>query len=125
MATKVVQPNTISTKVTGRWEQVCQKLAALLEEVPANKFDYRPVDGMRTFADVVRHVSFWNRYVADSVRLKKADDTSNELPKDKFSTKTQLINELKRSAADATEALQTSPSGLSPEMTELVVTFIE
>jgi DinB superfamily len=68
MATKIAQQETVSTKLIGRWEQVCPKLAALAQEIPANKFDYKPVDGVRTVAEILRHAAFWNLYVADAVR---------------------------------------------------------
>jgi uncharacterized damage-inducible protein DinB len=125
VATKEVQPETMSTKLIGRWDQVGQKLAALAEEVPESKYDYKVVDGVRTFADILRHVAFWNRYVADSARGKKGDDSANELPKGEFSTKAQIVGALKRSAADASDALKDHKSGLSPEMSEMVITFIE
>jgi uncharacterized damage-inducible protein DinB len=125
MATKVVREVTVSDKLIGRWEQVCAKLAVLAEEVPANRFDYRPGEGLRTVADVFRHVAFWNSYVADTARGKKADDNANELPKERFSTKAQVIDALKKSAADAAEALKQVPSGLSSEQSEMLVSFIE
>jgi uncharacterized damage-inducible protein DinB len=125
MTTKAVQEGTVSSKLIERWEQVCQKMTVLAEAVPENIFDYRPVDGVRTFADILRHVAFWNRHVADSARGRKGDDTANELPKDEFSTKTRIISALKHNAASATEALKENPSGLSPDMAEMVVIFIE
>jgi hypothetical protein len=91
VAAKAIQPETVSSKLKGRWEQLAQKLATLAEELPENKFDYRPVDGVRTFADVLRHLAFWNRYVADCARGKKGDDTANELPKEEFSTKNRIL----------------------------------
>lgn len=114
MGTKVVQQGIVSAKLIGRWEHVGQKLAALAEEIAHGKFDYRPVDGIRTFEEVFRHVAFWNQYVADSARGRKGDDTANELLKDAFSTKPQIIRALKHSAADAADALRESASGLSP-----------
>jgi uncharacterized damage-inducible protein DinB len=125
MTTKAVQEGTVSAKLIERWEQVCQKMTVLAEAVPENKFDYRPVNGVRTLADILRHVAFWNRHVADSAHGRKGDDTANELPKDEFSTKTRIIGALKHNAASATEALKENPSGLSPDMAEMVVTFIE
>jgi uncharacterized damage-inducible protein DinB len=122
---KAVQQETISAKLIGRWELACQKLVALAEEIPGTKFEYRPLDGVRTFANVLRHVAFWNRYVADSANGRKGDDTANELPRDEYPTKTQIVEALKRSAADAADALKGNASGLSPEMAEMVVTFIE
>jgi uncharacterized damage-inducible protein DinB len=125
MATNVVQQQTTFTKLIARWEQVCNKITALAEEIPANKFDYKPVEDVRSFAEVFRHVAFWNRYVADSARGKKADDKANELPKKEFSSKAQILDALKRSARDVASALNESRAGLSPEMTETLLSFIE
>ncbi len=125
MTTKAVQQGTISTKLIERWEQVGQKLSALAQEFPASKFEYKPADGVRTIAEVLRHVAFWNQYVADSVRGKKADDSSNELAKDKFSTKAQIVGALDRTTKDAAEALKEHASGMSPEIAETLISFLE
>lgn len=125
MATKVVQQETISAGLIVRWEQAGEKLAALAEEFPANKFEYTPAEGARTVADVLRHVAFWNHIVADRARGKKADEAANELPKAKFSTKAEVLAALKRSTADATKALNENSSGLTPEQCEMLVSFIE
>lgn len=125
MATKAIQPDLVSSKLIGRWEQVGQELAALAAELPENKFEFRPVEGVRTFGDVLRHVAFWNRYVADSARGKKGDDTANELPKEEFSTKKKIVDALRRSTAQVSDALKEHEAGLSPEIIEMLVTFIE
>jgi uncharacterized damage-inducible protein DinB len=125
MATNIAQQETASTKLIGRWEQVCQKLAALAEEFPANKFGYKPVDGVRSVAEILRHAAFWNLYVADAVRGKKGNDTDNELSPEKYSNKKQLIDALTSSAAEAAKALREAPADLSPEMLDTVVAFIE
>jgi uncharacterized damage-inducible protein DinB len=125
MASNAVQQETTSTKLINRWELVCQKLSALGEEFPAGKFNSNPIEGTRTVADVLRHVAFWNYYVAETARGHKADDSANELPKDKFATKPQIMAELSRSAEHATDALKKNASGFSPELVETVVTFIE
>ncbi|HJT53392.1 MAG TPA: DinB family protein [Candidatus Angelobacter sp.] len=80
MATKIAQQETVSTKLIGRWEQVCQKLAALAEEIPANKFGYKPLDGVRTVAEILRHAAFWNLYVADAVRERKVTTVTTNFP---------------------------------------------
>jgi uncharacterized damage-inducible protein DinB len=125
MASNAVQQETTSTKIINRWEQVCRKLSALGEEFPANKFNASLVEGTRTVADVLRHVAFWNYYVAETARGRKGDDSANELPKDKFATKQQVLTELNRSADEVTNALKKNASGFSPELAETVVTFIE
>lgn len=125
MASNAVQQETTSIKLINRWEQVCRKLIVLAEEFPDIKFDTSPVEGTRTVADVLRHVAFWNYFVAETARGRKGDDSANELPKNKFVTKSQMISELNRSAAQVTEALKKNASGFSPELTETIVTFIE
>lgn len=125
MATKTIQQVRVSDKLIDRWQKVCQKLAALAEEFPENKFDYSPAEGVRTVADILRHVAFWNRYVANSARGEKGDDTANELPKNEYGTKKQILAALKRSASDASEGIHAHASELSPETAEMVVTFIE
>lgn len=70
-------------------------------------------------------MAFWNCYIADLALGKKGDGTANELPKDRFSTKAQVVDALKKSAARTLEALKKTPSGLSLQTTETVVTFIE
>ena len=125
MITKAIQPDLVSTKLITRWEQVGKKLAALAAEFPEDKFEFRAADGVRTFGDVLRHIAFWNRYVADSAHRKKADDAANELPKEEFSTKKKVIEAVKRSTAAASEALKEHEAGLTPEIIEMLVTFIE
>jgi uncharacterized damage-inducible protein DinB len=125
MATKIAQQETASTKLIGRWEQVCQKLAALAEEIPANKFGYKPLDGVRTVAEILRHAAFWNLYVADAVRGKKGNDSDNELSAQQFATKKQIIDALTSSASDVAKALREAPGELRPETVETLVAFIE
>jgi len=125
MAGKAIQTETLSDKLIDRWEQVGQKLVTMAEAIPEDKLDYRPVQGVRSFSEVLRHVAFWNCYVADRARGGRADDTGNELPEDKFFSKKQILDALKQSTADALAALQRHESELSAEMAEMLVTFIE
>jgi uncharacterized damage-inducible protein DinB len=125
MTTEAVSQDTLPARLIQHWAQVCQNLTDLAEEVLASKFDDRPVEGVRTVAEVLRHVAFWNRYVAAVARGDKGDDTGNELPASEFSTKVQIIGALNRSATEAADALNENPSGLSPELMEMVLAFIE
>ena len=125
MAVKAIQSETLSDKLVDRWEQVGQKLVTMAEAIPEDKLDYRPVEGVRSFAEVLRHVAFWNGYVADRARGETADDTQNELPADKFFSKKQILDALKESTADALAALKKHESELSAELAEMLVMFIE
>lgn len=125
MTASTSQKETLSTMLIGHWEQAGRKLAALAEAFPEAGYESAPVSGVRTFGDVLRHVAFWNQYVADSARGKTADDTSNELPKAKYSSKSKLVEALRRSTADAADALRDHKGGLELKTAEMTVSFIE
>ena len=125
MSVVVAREGQISVKLIERWEQVCRKLEGLAEAIPGDKFDYRPVETTRSVAEVLRHVSFWNQYVTDRIRGKTADDSRNEIPKDKFRTKAQIMSALQSSAAEASKALREKSAGLSEDTAEMLITFIE
>ena len=75
--------------------------------------------------DVLRHVAFWNQYVADTARGKKADDSTNELPKSQCASKSKVLESLTKSTADAAAALREHSAGLDPEKAGLAESFIE
>ena len=124
MTAKTAQTETVSTMMIGQWEQVGRKLAALAENFPEDKYESKPVDGVRTFGEVLRHVAFWNQYVADSARGKKADDSANELPKSEYSTKKRILEALKKTTADVAAALSEHRGELDLKTVEMLATFI-
>lgn len=122
---KAQQQETQTTLLTQKWEASCRKLAGLADALPAEKFETRTVAGARTPGEVLRHVAFWNQYVADSLRGKPADDTANELPAAEYRTKAKILEALNRTAADAAAALREAPEPLPLKSAELVVSFLE
>lgn len=125
MPMRVQTKDHLSELLISRWEHVSKKLEPVAEEFPEREYDSRPVSEVRTFGDVLRHVAFWNRYVADSVRGRQSDDRLNELPKSEYGTKPKILKALKASVAASIAALREQEPGLSPEIAELVETFIE
>ena len=123
--TAKTQEETLATILINPWKQAGGKLVALAEAFPENKYEAKLLDGVRTFGDVLRHVAFWNQYVADSLRGKKADDAANELSKSKYSTKARIVDALKQSSEDAASALREHRAGLEPKTAEMIVTFLE
>ena len=91
------------------WNDIGEKVVKMAEEFPEQKYDFKPVDGVRTFADVLRHVAFWNNYLARSVRGEKVDTAPNELPKTEYATKAKIVAALKQSVADAAAELKKQP----------------
>ena len=125
MTAKSTQKETLSTMLIGQWENIGRKIATLAEEFPEEKFEYRPLESVRTFGEVLRHLAFWNQYVADSLSGNKVDDSSNEVPLVNYPTKARIVEVLERSSRDAVAALREHPSDLDLKTVELMMTFIE
>jgi uncharacterized damage-inducible protein DinB len=125
MTAKAEQENALTTLLVERWEQVSRKIADLAEEFPAEKFESQPVAGLRTCGEVLRHVAFWNQFVADSMHRRKADDTTNELPIAAFPTKASVLEALKQTSRDVAEALRDHNASVDSKTLEVVMPFVE
>jgi uncharacterized damage-inducible protein DinB len=107
------------------WTEVGDKVVKMAEEFPEDKYEFRPVAGVRTFADNLRHVAFWNTFVSKTVKGEKVDPKINELPKAEYSTKAAIVKALKSSLDEATDLLKKSPPAPSAKVSDLWVAFIE
>ncbi|MFN7941090.1 MAG: DinB family protein [Thermoanaerobaculia bacterium] len=107
-----------------RWRDVGDKIVRLAEEFPAGKYDFRPVPEARSFADQLRHVAFWNRYVAQTLRGEPADGDANELPRAEFPNRARIVPALAESFAGVATALADGKGRPAPDLDTLVA-FIE
>ncbi len=105
-----------------RWEQIGAKLLALAQAFPEDKYDTAPVSGTRTFAAVLRHVAFWNNYVAEKTNGRETDDSANELCSETYATKEQIVAALRKATDDAAAALRAHSEDLDAALVE---SFIE
>lgn len=108
-----------------QWTEIGEKVVKLAEEFPEDKYEFRPVFGVRTFADNLRHVAFWNGVVAKSARGEKVDGKPNELAKAEYATKAKIVAALKSSLAEATAQLKNGPATPTAKLTDLWVSFTE
>lgn len=125
MAARAQQEQLAASLLADRWEHVSRKIAALAEEVPEGEFESTHVPGARTVGEVLRHVAFWNQYVADSLRGKSANDTGNELPSAEYATKASVLKVLLQSADDVAIALRDPERAPNLNTAELVMPFVE
>jgi hypothetical protein len=116
---------TVRDVLLKQWTDISDKVVKLAEEFPEDKYEFRPVPGVRTFADNLRHVAFWNGYVAKTARGEKADAKQNELPKAQYGSKAAIVKALKESLADATAQLKNGPATPTAKLTDLWVAFTE
>jgi DinB superfamily len=107
------------------WTEIGDKVIKMAEEFPEDKYEFRPVPGVRTFADNLRHVAFWNTYVSKQIKGEKIDPKINELPKAEYATKAAIVKALKTSLDEATALLKGGPAAPSAKLTDLWTSFIE
>jgi uncharacterized damage-inducible protein DinB len=117
--------NTLNSLWIERWEQAARKAAALAEALPEDKLESQLVRGARTPGEVLRHIAFWNQYLAASLRGEEPDGSANELPRSSYGTKATIIEALNRSAAEVTNALGEAQIWQERKTAENVMGFIE
>ena len=117
--------STVRDVLLKQWSDIGEKVVKMAEEFPEDKYEFKPVAVVRSFGDQLRHVAFWNGFVAKSARGEKADGKQNELPKAQYPTKAAVVKALKDSLAEATALLKDGPATPSPKLTDLWVSFTE
>jgi uncharacterized damage-inducible protein DinB len=124
MPTETRQKDALELLLVNRWQQIARKIADLADVIPDDRFNWRPVESVRSCADVLRHVAFWNQYVAGTLRGQAVDDATNELSAADYPTKAAVCKVLQQSADDVVEALEAAPS-IDATTAAQVVPFIE
>jgi uncharacterized damage-inducible protein DinB len=108
-----------------RWAELGEKIVKLAEAFPAERYDATPVPDVRSFADQLRHVAFWNRYVQKTLRREDADGAANELPGATYPTKAKILNVLRSSFDDVARELASSRAKRNGSDLDTMVSFIE
>ena len=108
-----------------RWSEIGDKIVRLAEEFPESKYDARPVAEVRSFADQLRHVAFWNRYVQKTLRREEADGQANELPRATYPTKAKVVKALRNSFDEVAKEFGAMNGKASSSDADTMVSFIE
>lgn len=101
-------PRTIDEAINQQFISLNEKVLAMAKDFPADKYDYRPQPGVRSFAEVVIHIASGNIYAAKAGRLEKGVNWDELDPKN-YKTKEQMVAELAKSINEAEAALKTVP----------------
>jgi len=108
-----------------QWTDIGEKVVKLAEEFPADKYEFKPVPEVRSFADQLRHVAFWNEFVEKSARGEKIDPAINELSRSEYPTKEKIVEALRASLRRATAELEKENAAPTARRAKLWVTFTE
>jgi hypothetical protein len=108
-----------------RWAEIGDKIVALAEEFPEEKYDFRPAPDTRSFADQLRHIAFWNEYTEKALKGEKPDGSANELPRAAYATKQALVAALRKSFDGVAGYLGNGHGAPDDAAVDTVVSFIE
>lgn len=116
MATTAVKSDPLADVLVTRWASAWKKFNQLAAALPDDKLEAELVTGTRTFGGVLRHVGYWNRYVADSLNGRKAHDSANELSSKDFPDKARLLRELEKSSGEIANGMSQKLDAKSLEL---------
>ncbi|MCL4523727.1 MAG: DinB family protein [Acidobacteria bacterium] len=87
-----------------QWNGVARRLAAMAEDFPADRYDWKPAPEVRSFAEQVLHAAGYACHVqevAKGLRPKEEDP-----PRANFKTKADVVAYVKRCFADGAKAME-------------------
>jgi uncharacterized damage-inducible protein DinB len=110
-------PDSPSKVVIDSWNDVGRKLIAMAEDFPEDKYDFKPTPAQRSFAEQLLHAAGANYYFINPVMGQKPP-AEEDLKRDNYKTKADVVAVVKKSFADGAAALKAKGD---KGMTDLVV----
>lgn len=98
-------PPSPSQAILEQWNEIGRKLVAMAEDLPEDKYDYKPHPDSRSFVAQLLHVSASMYYFTDVVQGRKVrygDDPS----RDQLKTKAQIAAFVKKSVDDGANLIK-------------------
>lgn len=95
--------------LVNNWNDSARKLVAIAAEFPEGKYDYKPTPQVRSFAQQLLHVAFWNRFLAAKMKGGNPDGKQNELPRAEYKTRAAVVDVVRKSFDEAIAVLKGMP----------------
>jgi hypothetical protein len=119
-------PNaSVNEKLLWTWTNTAAKLNEMAADFPESKYDFRPAPKVRTFAEQLLHVAFWNQFVEKTARGEKADGSADQLDRAQYKTKADVVRVLRESFDQAIAALKTQSNEQALRYLRLWTEFAE
>ena len=94
-----------SQAVLEQWNDIGRKLIAMAEDFPEEKYDFKPTPPQRSFAEQLLHAAGANYYFTN-LALGQKQPAQVDPRRDKYKTKTDVVDFVKKSFADGAAAIQ-------------------
>ena len=115
----------LMAQLVEQWNELGAKTAALGEAMTGKTFDEAPVAGVRSPAEVFRHLAFWNRWVAAKARGEEPDGSANEIGRSEAPNREKALAAFATSVADAAAALTgRGRNGIDADAAALCASFL-
>src|SRR5207302_5931327 len=97
-----------SQAVLEQWNEIGRKLVTIAEDLPEDKYDYKPSPESSTFRGVLLHVTASMYYFTDTAQGKKPRYPDDPKPADlKINNKSDLVAFVKQCVSDGAEGIKT------------------
>ncbi len=104
-------PDSPSKVLLDSWNDVSRKLIAMAEDMPEDKYDFKPNPAQRSFREQLLHVAGANYYFIDPV--KGIEPPKGDPKKAEFSTKAAVVDYVKKAFGEGAALIQSKgDSGL-------------
>jgi len=94
-----------SAAVLDQWNDIGRKLIAIAEDLPEDKYDYKPNPDSRTFVANLLHASGSMYFFTDPVQGKKAR-YGDDPKRDELKTKAQVVAFVKKCVQDGADVIK-------------------
>src|SRR5437762_6126692 len=97
------------------WNDIGRKLIAMAEDMPEDKYDFKPTPAQRTFAEQLLHASGANYFFINPV--KGLEPPKGDPKRAEYKTKAEVVDYVRKSFADGAALIQSKgDSGLGDLM---------
>jgi hypothetical protein len=96
-----------SAAVLDQWNDIGRKIVAIAEDLPEDRYDYKPNPDSRSFVQALLHVSASMYYFTDPVlgqKVRYGDDPNREQLN--LKTKTQIVAFVKKAVQDGADVIK-------------------
>ncbi len=110
-------PDSPSKILLDSWNDIGRKLIAMAEDMPEDKYDFKPTPAQRSFAEQLLHASGANYFFINPA--KGIDPPKGDPKRADFKSKAELVDYVKKSFAEGAALIQSKgDSGLGDPMVD-------
>jgi uncharacterized damage-inducible protein DinB len=99
-------PQTPTQAILENWNDVGNRLIAMAQDWPEDKYTYKLTPTVRTFQQVILHIAGSNYDVINHLAGTKVGEAQNDPPVSQYKTKAETVAYLKKSVEDGAALLQ-------------------